>query len=89
MHQERIARERGRPVGNRWIGQRIDDPPIDIAGLARAQGAVAIGPVDDARSLPAILREAVNETRGGRVVVVEVRVRPEYDDTIARSMTRG
>ena len=25
LHQERVARERGRPVENRWIGQRIDD----------------------------------------------------------------
>ena len=27
-----------RPVENRWIGMRIDDPAVDIAALARAQG---------------------------------------------------
>ena len=26
LHQERVARERGRPVERRWIGQRIDRP---------------------------------------------------------------
>jgi hypothetical protein len=29
MHQERVAKERGRPVENKWIGQRIDEPDID------------------------------------------------------------
>ena len=26
VHQERVAKTRGRPVENKWIGQRIDDP---------------------------------------------------------------
>ncbi|MDX1485159.1 MAG: thiamine pyrophosphate-binding protein, partial [Alphaproteobacteria bacterium] len=29
-HQERVARERGRPPENRWIGQRIDEPAVDL-----------------------------------------------------------
>jgi thiamine pyrophosphate-dependent acetolactate synthase large subunit-like protein len=40
VHQERVARKRGRPVEGKWIGQRIDEPRIDVAGLARAQGVV-------------------------------------------------
>ncbi len=42
MHQERVARARERPVQNRWIGQRLDDPPVDIPALARALGAEAL-----------------------------------------------
>ena len=38
LHQERVAKERGRPVENKWIGQRIDEPDIDLAMMARAQG---------------------------------------------------
>ena len=45
VHQERVARLRGRPIENKWIGQRISDPDIDIAGLARAQGAQGFGPI--------------------------------------------
>ena len=45
LHQERVARMRNRPVENRWVGQRISDPDIDIAGMARAQGAQGFGPV--------------------------------------------
>ena len=47
VHQERVARMRNRPVENKWIGQRISDPDIDLAALARAQGALGFGPVDD------------------------------------------
>ena len=45
LHQERVARMRNRPVENRWVGQRISEPDIDIAGIARAQGAQGFGPV--------------------------------------------
>src|SRR5262249_41128014 len=57
MHQERVAKERGRPVENKWIGQRIDEPDIDLAMMARSQGAVGIGPVKELTELkPAIER---------------------------------
>ncbi len=31
LHQERVARMRNRPIENRWVGQRISEPDIDIA----------------------------------------------------------
>ncbi len=89
MHQERIARQRGRPVENKWIGQRFAGPNLDIAALARAQGAIAFGPVARAGNLLKTLRDAVAKTRAGNVVVVEVLVNAEYDSTIANSMVRG
>jgi thiamine pyrophosphate-dependent acetolactate synthase large subunit-like protein len=89
MHQERMARLRGRPVENRWIGQRIGEPAVDLAAMARAQGAVAIGPVRAAGEMEPALRDAVAKTRAGAVVVVEILVAAEYDETIARSMVRG
>lgn len=51
LHQERVARVRSRPVENKWIGQRIDDPAIDMAKLAEGEGAAGFGPVEDAASL--------------------------------------
>ena len=89
MHQERMARQRGRPVENKWIGQRFDHPPLDIAALARAQGAIALGPVMRADELDKVLRDAAAKTRAGKVVVVEVRVKAEYDAAIAGTMVRG
>ena len=36
VHQERVARMRSRPVENKWIGQRISDPDVDLAAIGRA-----------------------------------------------------
>ena len=54
LHQERVARMRSRPVENRWVGQRISEPDIDLAAMARAQGALGLGPVSAIGDLPAI-----------------------------------
>ncbi len=79
LHQERVARDRGRPVENRWIGQSIRDPDIDLATLARGQGCVGIGPVEDPKTLVAAMTEAVAAVRAGKVCVVDVRVAVGYD----------
>ena len=83
LHQERVAKERGRPVENKWIGQRIDEPDIDLAAMARAQGAVGIGPVKQLDELRAALGEAINHVRNGQVCVVDVRVVPGYDTNMS------
>ena len=43
VHQERVANVRGREVGNKWIGMRIDDPLPDLQRLARGYGCDVIG----------------------------------------------
>ncbi|MCC5987066.1 MAG: thiamine pyrophosphate-binding protein [Pararhodobacter sp.] len=89
IHQEKVARIRGRPVENRWIGQRIAGPDIDIAAVARAQGAIGHGPVSDAAELAALLPQAVAETRAGNVVVIDARVEPGYSASMAKGMTEA
>src|SRR5260370_25844787 len=79
LHQERVARERGRPVENRWIGQAIRDPDIDLAAMARAQGCIGIGPVDDPRRLLPAFNHAAATVRAGKVFVVDVHVAAGYD----------
>ncbi|HTX09322.1 MAG TPA: thiamine pyrophosphate-binding protein [Solirubrobacteraceae bacterium] len=74
VHQERVARQRSRPVENRWIGQAIRDPEPDLAGLARSLGLVGYGPVCTPDALPTTLHEAVGAARGGSAVLVDVRV---------------
>jgi hypothetical protein len=66
-------------VENKWIGQRIDEPDIDLAAMARAQGAVGIGPVKQLSELKTSLQQAINEVKKGAVCVVDVRVVPGYD----------
>ena len=88
LHQERIAHERGRPIENKWIGQRIDEPGIDLASMAGAQGAFGIGPVTDLAELKPSLERAVELVREGNVCVVDVRVVPGYDSSMSGSPAR-
>ena len=78
LHQERVARQRGRPVENRWIGQAITGPEIDLATMARGQGCIGIGPVEEPKQLVGAIREAVAAVRAGKVCVVDVHVAAGY-----------
>ena len=78
MHQERVARARSRPVENKWIGQRLDEPAIDLAAMARAQGLEADGPVRDLGELPKALARALAAVEAGQSYVVDVVVSPGY-----------
>ncbi len=88
LHQERMARVRGRPVENRWIGLRMSDPAMDLAELARGQGAEGYGPVRSTAELALTLEQAVADVRAGAVAVVDVRVLPEYSRAVSSSLMR-
>lgn len=79
LHQERVAKERGRPVENKWIGQRMSEPEIDIAQMARAMGAEGIGPVRRAQDLHAAITQGLALVRAGKVCVIDACVAPGYD----------
>jgi thiamine pyrophosphate-dependent acetolactate synthase large subunit-like protein len=89
VHQEKMARLRSRPVENKWIGMRMTDPELDLAGLARAQGAAGFGPVRDMAELPAVFAEAIAAVEAGGVAVVDVRVEPGYTPAMASALTRS
>jgi thiamine pyrophosphate-dependent acetolactate synthase large subunit-like protein len=74
MHQDTVARMRGRPIKNRWIAQRMEEPPVDFAALARPFGAEGFGPVEDPDELARVLRRAVEVVRAGGAAVVDVHV---------------
>jgi thiamine pyrophosphate-dependent acetolactate synthase large subunit-like protein len=78
-HQERIAIERGRPPENRWIGQRVSDPDIDLAAMARSMGAVGIGPVVSPGEIGTALGLGLEAVEQGRACVIDARVEPGYD----------
>jgi thiamine pyrophosphate-dependent acetolactate synthase large subunit-like protein len=87
LHQERVARMRNRPVENKWIGIRMNDPDVDLAALGRAQGAQGFGPVHDAAELETIFAAAIEAVEAGAVVVVDVRVLPGYAPATASALT--
>lgn len=76
-HQAEVAWHRGRPTENSWIGMRMTDPAIDLAGLARSYGCRATGPVSDPTELGGALDNAVAQATAGAVAVVHVRTAPQ------------
>ena len=89
LHQERVARQRGRPVENRWIGQRIDEPAPDLSAMARAQGLTAFGPIENAKQLREVLPQAISALRSGEPVVIDVLVQTGYSPAMSQGMTRS
>lgn len=89
MHQERVALQRDRPVANRWIGMRMSEPDIDLAAMARAQGAMGIGPITDLESLQQAIADGLQAAREGKVCVLDVRVAAGYDADLSGSATRS
>jgi thiamine pyrophosphate-dependent acetolactate synthase large subunit-like protein len=88
LHQERMARVRGRPVENRWIGLRLSDPAPDLALLARGQGARGFGPARTPEALADALERAIAAVRAGELAVVDARVAPEYSRAVSSSLMR-
>ncbi|MGE3149589.1 MAG: thiamine pyrophosphate-binding protein [Pseudorhodoplanes sp.] len=88
VHQERVARMRGRPVENRWIGQRLADPVPDIVMFAQAQGAKGFGPVTAREDLASTLKAAVAEVLAGKTVVVDVHIAPGYAPSTVAALTQ-
>jgi thiamine pyrophosphate-dependent acetolactate synthase large subunit-like protein len=76
VHQERVAKRRNRPVENKWIGQRISEPDVDIASMAAAQGAFAKGPVSDFEALHGATAEAIAAVNRGMVALIDVHIAP-------------
>ncbi len=86
LHQEGVARHRGRSAANRWIGQSIDHPAPDIAKLAEAQGVTGIGPLKRAEDLADAMRRGVECVRGGRPCLIDVHIDPGHGRHLRESM---
>ena len=88
VHQERVAKMRGRKVENKWIGMRMTDPEIDIAGMGEAQGAKGFGPVKSPEELEEVFAAALAHVDAGGVAVVDVRTEPGYTPAMVASLNR-
>ena len=77
VHQEHMAKMRNRPVANKWIGQRIDDPPPDLVGLAKAQGLDGEGPIETLDSLSGALETGLAAVESGAGYVLDILTLPD------------
>ena len=71
-HQERIALVRNRPVENKTIGIRIEDPNVDFGAMARTYGCWGAGPITEPKDLIKTLREAVKVVKSGKPALIDV-----------------
>jgi thiamine pyrophosphate-dependent acetolactate synthase large subunit-like protein len=72
-HQERMAQLRGRPVENKVIGIRIDEPAVDFAATARSYGVWGTGPITEPRDLGKALRDALKVVKEeGKPALIDV-----------------
>lgn len=71
-HSERVAKARSRPVENKWIGNLIDRPPVDLSAMAKAQGFDAEGPIEKSADLAPALTRAFEAIEKGRCYLIDV-----------------
>ena len=90
LHQESVAVTRDRPVENRSIGLSISGPEIDLAGLARVQGAIGIGPIKDTADVAAALKAGLAALDDGKVCLIDFHINPGAErSTSAVGQRRG
>ena len=75
-HQERMARWRQRPIENKGVGIRIEDPAPDLAAIARALSVDGFGPVAEPDQLGPTLDRAIEIVEDGKPAVVDVITQP-------------
>jgi acetolactate synthase-1/2/3 large subunit len=76
MHIQRMANRHQRGITNAGIGNRLDNPDIDYAGMARAMGVYGEGPIANPNDLGPALKRAVDVVRRGEPALVDVITQP-------------
>ena len=79
-HQRTMAERRGRPVENKWIGQSLENPRVDIPTQARSYGVSAGETVRDLKDLMPALEAGIKAVDVGECYVLDVET---ADDKVA------
>lgn len=72
-HQGKIAKVRGRPPENAYIGTTTRDPDVDFIKVSEGYGAYTEGPIVNPEDLAGAFKRAVKAVDDGGVAVVDVR----------------
>ncbi len=90
LHQETVAKDRDRPVENRWIGMRISEPEIDLVGVAESLGFTAAGPIETNGELLAAIETGLKAVEAGECHFINVHVDTGYaEPPLMRGGSKG
>ena len=73
-----MANQRSRSVENKWIGQRLNEPAIDLLALAKAQGFDGAGPVYSSDELNHALKKGEAMVKEGGRFLIDARIERGY-----------
>jgi thiamine pyrophosphate-dependent acetolactate synthase large subunit-like protein len=89
VHQETVARQRGRPIENKTIGIAIEEPPIDISAISRSFGAWSPGILENAAAIYEAVPKALEVLSSGGTAVLEVATTKGYAPSMAAALRGG
>jgi thiamine pyrophosphate-dependent acetolactate synthase large subunit-like protein len=89
VHQETVAKHRGRPPENKHIGIGMNGPDIDISAIARGFGAWSPGLLQGSTALEAALNNAMEIVEQGGVAVLEVDTAKGYSPAMSNALRSG
>jgi acetolactate synthase-1/2/3 large subunit len=72
MQMQVIANRRQRGEDRTYIGNALNDPPIDFATVARGMGVYAQGPIDNPADLGPAIRRALAVVKKGEPALIDV-----------------
>jgi thiamine pyrophosphate-dependent acetolactate synthase large subunit-like protein len=84
VHQETVARERGRPVENKTVGIELTGPDIGIAGIAEGFGVESEGRLATATEVRGALQKAIATVDRGGIALVEIETTKGYAPSMVK-----
>jgi thiamine pyrophosphate-dependent acetolactate synthase large subunit-like protein len=73
IQQGAVAKHRSRRVENKWIGQRIDDPAVDIPGIAADLGVSSEPSITKCADIEAALERGLRAVEAGRPYLLDIQ----------------
>jgi thiamine pyrophosphate-dependent acetolactate synthase large subunit-like protein len=73
IQQEAVAKHRSRRVENKWIGQRIDDPAVDIPGIAADLGVSSEPSITECADIEPALERGLRAVEAGRPYLLDIQ----------------
>jgi len=89
VHQETVARERGRPLENKHVGIVMHDPDIDVSSVARGFGAWSPGLLQGAAAVEKAIGQALDVMAKGGTAVLEIDTAKGYAPSMVNALRSG